>query len=77
MDSISQNDIKPEDSYKIYFPDKVFGKATKNRRQDPNMFELLTWDIDGFEKHSFKKNQKFIEPSEAYMNMIGKNPWKS
>lgn len=56
MDSISQKEIKPEKSYKIYFPEKVFGKATKNRRQDPNMFELLSWGIDGFEKHSFKKN---------------------
>jgi hypothetical protein len=41
------------------------------------MFELLTWDVDGFEKHSFKRDEKFKETTEAYLNMIGKNPWTS
>jgi len=24
--------------------------------EDPNMFQLLSWDVDGFDKHSFKKD---------------------
>ena len=41
------------------------------------MFDLLAWGTDGFEKHSFKKDEKFKQPCEAYLNMIGKNNWKS
>lgn len=41
------------------------------------MFELLSWDVDGLEKHSFKKNERFHEPTEAYLNMIGRSPWTS
>jgi hypothetical protein len=41
------------------------------------MFELLTWDVDGFEKHSFKKDEKFHQSTDAYLNMIGKCPWTS
>jgi hypothetical protein len=48
MDSISLKDAKPDNSYKIYFPEKTFGKPTKNRKEDPNMFDLLAWDVDGF-----------------------------
>jgi proline dehydrogenase len=41
------------------------------------MFELLTWGVDGFEKHCFKKDEKFHHTTEAYLNMIGKAPWTS
>ena len=41
------------------------------------MFDLLSWGSDGFQKHSFKKDQRFKQPVEAYLNMIGKNSWTS
>lgn len=77
MESPSCKEVKQESGVKIYFAEKVFGKPTKNRREDPNMFELLSWDVEGFEKHSFKKDEKFHQSAEAYLNMIGKHPWKS
>jgi hypothetical protein len=77
MESASCKEVKQEGGVKIYFAEKVFGKPTKNRREDPNMFELLSWDVEGFEKHSFKKDEKFHQSAEAYLNMIGKHPWKS
>jgi hypothetical protein len=61
----------------IHFADHVFGKATKNRKEDPSMFELLAWNVEGFDKHSFKKDEKFKQTAEAYLNMIGKDVWKS
>jgi hypothetical protein len=59
MESLSCKEIRQDDHCKIYFPSKVFGKPTKNRKEDPNMFDLLAWGTDGFEKHSFKKDEKF------------------
>lgn len=77
MESMSSKEGRAEGGYKIYFPEKTFGKATKNRKEDPNMFELLTWGVDGFEKHSFKKDEKFQHSTDAYLNMIGRSPWTS
>lgn len=77
MESALCREVREEGGVKIYFGEKVFGKATKNRREDPNMFELLSWDVEGFEKHSFKKDEKFQQSAQAYLNMIGKHPWKS
>lgn len=34
----------PPSSPKIYFSQKVFGKPTKNRNDDPSMFDLLAWN---------------------------------
>ena len=56
MESPSCKEIRQDNHCKIYFPEKVFGKPTKNRKEDPNMFDLLSWGSDGFEKHSFKKD---------------------
>jgi hypothetical protein len=41
------------------------------------MFDLLAWGSDGFEKHAFKKDERFREPTEAYLSMIGRTPWTS
>ena len=61
----------------IYFSDHVFGKATKNRKEDPSMFELLSWGTQGFERHSFKKTERFKDSTAAYMNSIAKHSWTS
>lgn len=43
-------------SPKIFFSQKVFGKPTKNRADDPSMFELLAWaDQSTVEAGDFKK----------------------
>lgn len=75
--AVSCADIKQDGACKIYFSQRVFGKPTKNRKEDPSMFELLAWGSDGFERHAFKKDDRLTEPTEAYLNMIGKNPWTS
>jgi hypothetical protein len=39
------------------------------------MFELLTWDVDGFEKHSFKKNEKFHQSTDTHQqHCVEANP---
>ena len=48
MEPPSIKEIKKESHCKIYFPEKVFGKPTRNRKEDPNMFDLLSWGSDGF-----------------------------
>ena len=37
-----------EDCCRIFLPDRTFGKATKDRREDPSMFDILAWGSDGF-----------------------------
>lgn len=56
MESPSYKELKQDNHCKIYFTEKMFGKPTKNRKEDPSMFDLLSWGSDGFEKHSFKKD---------------------
>ena len=70
-------EVVEEPTSAIYFSDHVFGKATKNRKEDPSMFQLLSWGTEGFEKHSFKKAEKFKDSTAAYMNSIAKQPWTS
>ena len=48
MEPASCKEMKQDNKYKIYFPEKVFGKPTKNRKEDPNMFDLLSGGSDGF-----------------------------
>jgi len=47
MENTSGKNIR-EECCRIYFPDRTFGKATKNRREDPSMFDILSWGADGF-----------------------------
>lgn len=77
MESTSSKEPVKETPCKIYFSEKTFGKPTKNRKEDPNMFDLLSWGVDGFEKHCFKRDEKFQHSTEAYLNMIGRSPWTS
>jgi len=49
-------DQVPKTSPKIYFSQKVFGKPTKNRNDDPSMFDLLAWGNQfTIEASDFKK----------------------
>jgi hypothetical protein len=48
MENISNKELKIDQTCKIYFPHQTFGKPTKSRKEDPNMFELLSWSVDGF-----------------------------
>lgn len=41
------------------------------------MFDLLSWGSDGFERHAFRKDERIVDTTQAYVNMIGKNPWTS
>jgi hypothetical protein len=43
MESVECKDEGVKKACHIYFQEKVFGKPTKNRQEDPNMFDLLTW----------------------------------
>ena len=62
MRVLTEELLEEPQSPKIHFSQKVFGKATKNRTQDPSMFDLLQWNTHGLERSAFKKNQRFADP---------------
>jgi hypothetical protein len=60
----------------MYSSQQSFSNPTKNRKNDPSMFQLLASpNHSSIGQSDFKKNQRFVDPQSPHTNMLSHAPW--